>query len=111
MFYYPCFAYFKKIFILLGFFIGPVGSVVEVLEAPSLTSTCNPPRIPQSNLAPVLMKQDLGITVCGGSFTANCWVLAPSGWIESQEMGEARAHAASVKLGDNWWVSGKLCSC
>jgi len=89
-----------------GLFLGPVGSVVEVLEVPSLTSTCNPPRIPESNLAPVLMKQDLGITVCGGSFTANCWVLTPQGWIASQAMGEARAHAASVQLGDSWWVSG-----
>ena len=82
--------------------------MVEVLEVPSLTSTCNPPRIPESNLAPVLMKQDLGITVCGGSFTANCWVLTPQGWIASQAMGEARAHAASVQLGDSWWVSGKI---
>lgn len=103
--------FFNKIFTSSGLFIGPDGSVVEVLEAPSLTSTCNPPSIPESNLAPILLKQDLGITVCGGSFTANCWVLAPSGWIQSQAMGEARAHAASVKLGDNWWASGNVCEC
>ena len=80
-----------------------------MLEVPSLTSFCNFPSLPEDTLAPVLLKQDLGITVCGGTFTANCWVLTPQGWIESQAMSEARAHAASVQLGDSWWVSGKVC--
>ena len=79
-----------------------------MLEVPSLTSFCNFPSLPEFFLAPVLLKQDLGITVCGGTFTANCWVLTPQGWSESQAMGEARAHAASVQLGDSWWVSGKI---
>ena len=91
--------------------MGPWGASMEVLEVPSLNSACNIPRMPAINLAPALVKQDLGITVCGGSFTANCWVLTQEGWIESQSMSEARAHAASVQLGDKWWVSGKLSYC
>merc|ERR1711915_187254 len=33
-------------------------------------------------------------------------VLSPEGWVEGQPMNEARAHAASVQLGDKWMVSG-----
>ena len=99
----------KIFFTSQGLFVGPVGSVVEVIEVPTLTSPCNLPRFPTNDTLPVLLKQDLGITLCGGYFTANCWVLIPSGWIESQAMSEIRTSAASVQLGDSWWVSGKIC--
>ena len=91
-----------------GIFIGPYFPTVEVFDIATLSNICNPPSIPETNLAPVLVKQDLGITVCGGSFTSKCLVLSPEGWVEGQPMNEVRANAASVQLGDKWMVSGKL---
>ena len=79
-----------------------------MLEVPSLTSPCNLPRLPLFNVAPILLKQDLGITVCGGVITADCWVLTKLGWTPSQAMSEVRAYAASVQLGESWWVTGKV---
>ena len=113
----------------LGLFIGPPGrpevldvptvlstcGVDNILDDPTIISTCShqPPETPKnvSNTVYMIGKQDLGISLCGGYYSSDCWVLTKNGtWIGPptvKPMAELRSHGASVQLGNEWWFTGQ----